>query len=302
VDAATDALASALQRLQTLDARLVLLALVLQVTNVALRGTAWWGVIRAAHPDRRVPLGGVLCAYTAGMAANTVLPARGGDGVKAVLVRRRLPGACIATIAGTMLVTALFDSIAGVLALTGAWAAGLAHPPQPPHVPPLVLAGGALAAVVLVVLAHARIGDRLRRLAGDVRRGGAILRTPRRYLTHVASLQACSWCCRVAVAYTLLHAFHIPAGIGEAVAVTVLGGLTAAVPAAPGGIGTQQLVVVYALQRVATATAALSFAVGMQASLSTLNSILGICALLILFRTARPLAALRATRALAGGT
>ena len=298
MDTVSDAVLAAVQRLQHLDPRLMAVALVLQVVNVGLRGTAWWGVLRAAHPGRRVPLGGVLCAYTAGMAANTLLPARGGDGLKALLVRQRLPGACIATIAGTMLVTALFDSVAGALALTGAWALGMAHAPHLPHVPLWAIAAAAAAAVGVALLLRARIGERLRRVAADLRRGGAILRTPRRYASEVVSLQAAAWCCRVAVAYVLLHAFHIQAGLGEALAVVVLGGLSAAVPAAPGGAGTQQVLVVYALQRVATATAALSFAVGMQAGISTLNAALGLCALLVLFRTARPLAALRATRAL----
>jgi uncharacterized membrane protein YbhN (UPF0104 family) len=299
VHTVSDAVLDAVQRLQHLDPRLVALALVLQVVNVGLRGGAWWGVLRAAHPERRVPLGCVLCAYTAGMAANALLPARGGDGLKVVLVRRRMPGACEATIGSSMLIPGIFDSVASVLAMTGAWAFGVTRFPHPPHVPLSAILAVSCAALAVGILLRVRIGAKLRRLAGDVRRGGAILRTPRRYATEVVSLQAVAWCCRIAVAYVLLHAFHIHAGLGEALAVVVLGGLSAAVPAAPGGAGTQQVLVVYALQRVATATAALSFAVGMQAGISTLNAALGVCALLVLFRTTRPLAALRAGRTLA---
>lgn len=296
-------LASALHRLETLDFRLVAVAVALQLANVALRSTAWWGVLRAAYPDTRIPLVRVGCAYAAGMAANALLPARGGDGVKAVLARTSIAGSTLPTIGATMAVTALFDGVLGVLAMTVAWTTGsAAWPARLSHVPSPWLAVPVAVVVVAVALVLWRsVPGRVRRLLAELRQGGAILRTPRRYLTEVALPQAGAWACRLGVIFALLHAFHIAASPGVALAVLVLGGVSSAVPVLPGGAGAQQVMVVYALRASATAGAALSFSLGMQVGITACNAILGIAALTLLFRTLRPFAALRASRALALG-
>jgi uncharacterized membrane protein YbhN (UPF0104 family) len=87
----------------------------------------------------------------------------------------------------------------------------------------------------------------------------------------------------------MLAAFGVPASIPVAGLVVVAGGLSTAVPT-PGGVGTQQLLVVLALQQVATAASALSFSVGMQVGVTLTNTLLGLLALSLYFRTLRPAA------------
>jgi uncharacterized membrane protein YbhN (UPF0104 family) len=295
-----ETLVSALHRIETLDFRLVAIAVALQLANVALRSTAWWGVLRAAYPATRIPLVRVGCAYAAGMAANALLPARGGDSVKAVLARTSIEGSTLPTIAATMMVTALFDGVLGVLAMAIAWATGsAAWPVSLSQVPDLRFAVPVTAAAIAMALVlRRRVPDRARHLVAQLRQGGVILKTPHRYLTDVALPQAAAWACRLGVIFALLHAFHIAASPGVALAVLVLGGVSSAVPVLPGGAGAQQVMVVYALRASATAGAALSFSLGMQVGITVCNALLGIAALTVLFRTLRPFAALRASRAL----
>ena len=73
----------------------------------------------------------------------------------------------------------------------------------------------------------------------------------------------------------------------------VLCGASTLVPLTPGGAGTQQVMLTYALSQVATAAAILSFSVGMQAGITAVNALLGLAAGMIAFRTVRPLRAMR---------
>jgi uncharacterized membrane protein YbhN (UPF0104 family) len=76
--------------------------------------------------------------------------------------------------------------------------------------------------------------------------------------------------------------------------VVVLGGLSTLLPATPGGMGTQQLLLVYALQGTVAAATALSFSVGMQVTVTATNTLIGLVAAMIIFRTFRPLVAVAA--------
>jgi hypothetical protein len=93
----------------------------------------------------------------------------------------------------------------------------------------------------------------------------------------------------------MLAAFGVPATLPIAGLVVVASGMSTLVPATPGGAGAQQLLVVVALQQVASAASALSFSIGMQVGVTLVNTAIGILAMTLVFRTMRP-AALRALR------
>jgi hypothetical protein len=277
-------------RFASVDARLVAVAVLLQLVNLALRSRAWQHVLRASYPGADVSLARVGCAYVAGMALNGIVPARGGDAAKAVLARLAIAGSAVATIGGTLLVLGLFDVVAGAVGLVVGALAG--HGVRvPSHALPLAaLLAVVVAALLLVARRHRARAAALRaRLA----QGGAILRTPRRYARSVALLQALAWATRLGVVLALLRAFGIHAGLAQALLVLVVGGIASAVPA-PGGGGAQQVAAVYLLAGQATAAQALSFSLGMQAGITLLNLALGCAAAMALFRTVRPRAAVAA--------
>jgi uncharacterized membrane protein YbhN (UPF0104 family) len=294
------------ERLMNVDPRLGLLALAFHVANHVLRSVAWRNVIAAAYPATRISLTTIAAAYATGVALNAVAPARGGDAVKVALARAAIPGSSVPTLAATMSVLVVFDlllatvlvvvlGVFGLVPLDPAAAAGGVPLPLP-----LVLALAATVGVAAWLLArHAR--RRIVRLWSRVRQGGAVLRTPRRYLRGVVVFQAAAWGCRIAVVFCLLAAFGLPASLPLAGLVMVLAGASTIVPLTPGGAGTQQVLVALALQQTASATAVVSFSVGMQAGITAVNALLGVAAAMAVCRTVRPVAAVRGALAAARG-
>jgi uncharacterized membrane protein YbhN (UPF0104 family) len=285
-----ETLEAAGEQLAQLDGRFLLPALLLQLGGLALRAVVWRNVLAAAYPDRRVPLAPVAGAYAAGVGLNAFLPARGGELVKLALVRSRLPGSTVSTIAATLSVILLLDLFVGALLLGSLAAFGVTSVRVPSVGPgPLLLIPVALAAGFVALRVRPQ---RLRSLLGHFAQGVTILRTPARYLRSVAPFQLAAWACRVGVAYFVLAAFGIHAGLATAALVVVLNGLSTVVPV-PGGVGTQQLLAAYALRGVAPLAGAVSFSVGLQVGITTVNTLVGLTALMLMLRTLRPLAAVR---------
>jgi hypothetical protein len=287
VPSAVDATAS---QLAELDGRFLLVALVLQLTGLALRALVWRNVLAAAYTGCRVPFVSVGGAYAAGVALNAFLPARGGELVKLGLVRSRIPDSNISTIAATLTVVVLADLVLGAALLAGLVAAGVTEV-QIPSVGPVVLIA------VPVILAAALVAcwllpRRMQSLLAHLAQGAAILRRPGRYLRTVVPFQLAAWACRIGVAFFVLAAFGIKAGLATAALLVVLNGLSTVVPV-PGGVGTQQVLATYALRGIAPVAGAVSFSVGLQVGVTTVNTLVGLTALMLMLRTARPLAAVR---------
>jgi len=311
LDHVADWVVGAGERFGAVDVRFALIALAFHLTNHLLRSLAWRNVLAAAYPEKRIPLLDVCAAYASGVALNAILPGRGGDAVKVGLVRGRVHGSSVPTIVSTMAVITLFDAVAATLLVLAVCAAGLMPftPALPSFADPAswslmqaAIAGG----VVLAAAAGLRLGRRrvvpwLRRIWVRVEQGGAVLRTPRRYATGVAAVQAGAWCCRIAVVFFLLAAFGLPASIPTAGLVMVVAGLSTLVPLTPGGAGTQQVMLAYTLQATASAAAIVSFSIGMQVGVTLVNALLGLAGAMVAFRTLRPLAAVRGGMRLARG-
>jgi uncharacterized membrane protein YbhN (UPF0104 family) len=298
-----DLFAAVVQRFGQVDVRLAALALCFHVANHVLRSIAWRNVLAAAYPDRRVRLLDVGAAYAIGVALNAVLPARGGDAAKIALARTRVAGSSVPTIAATMSVVVLFDMVAATLLVVAVCLTrAVPFAPSLPSPGTYAVVAAALAVVVAAALAVAApsLASRLRTLRRRVAQGGAILRTPRRYARQVALVQAGAWTCRIAVVFCLLAAFGLPASVPAAGLVMVVAGLSTLVPLTPGGAGTQQLMLAYALHQTVAAAAAVSFSVGMQTGITVVNALLGVAAAMVAFRTLRPLAAVRSGLGLAG--
>lgn len=285
-----DALGAAAEQLAALDGRFLLPALILQLACLGLRAAVWRNVLAAAYPDRRVPFASVTGSFLAGVALNGFVPAKGGELAKLVLIRSRIHGSCLSTLAATLAVVMLLDGILGATLFAVLAASGLA-----PVVLPSV--GAAPVAAVLAVLALIAVGLRLRprrarRLLAHLAQGAAVLRTPRRYLHSVLPLQLAAWGARVGVAYLVLCAFGIEVGLATAALVVVFNGLSTAVPV-PGGVGTQQVLTAYALRGIVPLAGAVSFSVGMQVGVTVVNTLVGVTALMLMLRTFSPIAAMR---------
>jgi uncharacterized membrane protein YbhN (UPF0104 family) len=285
-------------RFAAVDGRFLFGALVLQIANLGLRSLAWRNVISAAYPRTRVPYASIAGAYVAGVALNTFTPGRAGEAAKIVLARRRIPGASVATLAASLSLILAFDALMGGALLASLWAAGIAPGVPSPSEAMIVVGALALAAASIALVVGVRWSRRVRRFLAGAWSGVAVLRTPARYARTVAVFQIGAWGCRIGVVLFVLAAFGIAPTLAAAVLVLVAGGLSTAVPV-PGGGGTQQLLVAYALHSTASVGAVLSFSIGMQAGVALVNTLVGLTALMLMFRTLTPGVAVRRARAAA---
>ncbi len=298
-------LASAGERLAGVDVRLLALAICGQLLYSVLRAAAWRNVLGAAYPERPVRLLDVAAANSAAAGISAVTVGQAGSAVKAAVVKGRIHGSTLAAVAATLGVVAAFDAVFGAGLLLAAWQLGaISYLPVPSAIPAWAFAAAGGLVIVLAALSWLARG-RARRLAACLRegviRGTAVLRQPACYLRGVAALQLLAWGTRVGVVFLFLHAFGIPASLGDALLVVVVMGMASSVPSGPGGVGAQQLAVVIALHGTASASAAISFSIGMQLVMTGFNVALGLAAGTYLFGTFRPHVIVRHGRALLAG-
>ncbi len=285
------------------------IALLFHTTNLLLRTRAWYAIIRAAYPEqKKYRWRSCAGAYLSGVGLNALIPARGGDLLKLYLVRLRLPESRVATVVATLLVETLLDTVIGPCLFAYAYFEGVVpRVPDLPHLPAFEWSAAvshprvAGIAVAIVVLAGLLLLRHAMRVARDfrerVRQGFTILRTPRRYLIQTALPQAIGWVCRVGTMFYLLRAFSIHADIRNALLVLVVGSVSTLLPLTPGGVGTQQALIVVVLSGQAPDSTLLSFSVGMQVIITVANALLGFAALTLMLRSLSLRKAIRDARA-----
>jgi uncharacterized membrane protein YbhN (UPF0104 family) len=276
----------------------LLLAVSLHVLKLLLRGRAWQNILKASYPTTRVPYWGVFGSYMAGVGVNSIAPARGGDVVKLYLAKREVHGSTYPTLASSLVVETLFDFV--VASILFVWAIKLGLLPGVPDLPsipafdwsfvirhPVIAAFIGCVLIGLAIIGAAWASRRVNEFREKLALGFAILRDRRAFLTGVVTWQAASWLARGAAVYFFLEAFHIPASVDATVTVLVVQGLSTLLPFTPGGVGTQQAVLVFAFSGTAAASTVLGFSVGMQLVTTAVNLVLGFGAIAIMLRTLR---------------
>lgn len=275
------------------------IAVGMHVARLLCRAIAWRAILAAAFPGSRVRLLPVAGAYVAGVGVNSVIPARGGDVLKMVLVRHRIAGSDYTTMAPTLLVETLFDLPAAACILGWAFTQnvlpGLDVLPDLPAVdwgwparhPGLATAIGLIWLICLVGIGIVW-SRKVREFRARVRQGFAILREPRRYVLHVVTWQALSWVLRGATVWYSLEAFHLPATVRNTALVLAVQSLATLLPFTPGGVGTTQGFLVYVFRGShLDKTALVGFSVGMHIATTVANVVLTVVALAWLARTLR---------------
>jgi uncharacterized membrane protein YbhN (UPF0104 family) len=281
------------ERLASVDFGPLALAICCHLLKTACTSRAWRNAISAAYPEETVPWRSIYGAYVSAVGVNAVLPARGGDVVKLYFAHRAVKGATYTTLAATLLVLALFDSVAAVLlfafALTQGALPGLG---ALPHLPGFdfrwVGESPELAVTLFVVLVifaifggvwlHFRVQD----LKERVQQGIVVLHDRERYLRTVAAWQACDWTLRFASLWFFLGAFGIDQSVRNVLLVQVTQSLATLVPVSPGGIGTEQAFIVFVFRDAVPRSALLAFSVGMRLTLTAVNAIVGFTAIFLM--------------------
>jgi uncharacterized membrane protein YbhN (UPF0104 family) len=276
----------------------LLLAVSFHVVRLLLRARAWQNILQAAYPETKVRYWSTFGAYMAGVGVNAIVPARGGDVVKLYLVRHRVENSSYPTLASSLVVETLFDFVvASVLFLAAIQLGLLPGLPDLPRLPAFdwafvvehpriaifvwcLLLGGL---IVLVAWASRHVTAFRQKLA----LGFAILHDWRQYVREVVSWQAGSWVARIASTFFFLRAFHVDATAETTLAVLVVGGLSTVLPFTPGGAGTQQAILVFALAGAAAGSTILAFSFGQQLVVTIVNVALGFGAILLMLGTLR---------------
>ena len=125
-----DAVGSFFENLASVSWLTLVLGLALFGIYLALRSLAWFNVLRAAYPGRRIEWRRMWGAYMAAYGFNNVVPARGGDVMKLFLTKSSIPDSSYPAVASSMAVEAIFDACIAIPVLAFAFSQGAF--PKPP--------------------------------------------------------------------------------------------------------------------------------------------------------------------------
>jgi len=287
--------------LAAVDFKWLALGIACHLCKLLAVSRAWRNIVAAAYPDRVVRWRQMFGAYVAGTGVNAVIPARGGDVVRLYLAKHRIEGSTYTTLVSTSLLQTLFDiAVAScfiIWAVTQHVLPGL-HVLQSPSLPALdygwafrhPVAGLVLVGLLLLfgTALVAWIAERVEEFKAKVAQGFAAFSDRSYYVRHVVSWQLLDWSLRLATVFFFLKAFGLPAELHNALLVQVSQSLATVFPVSPGGIGTEQALLVYAFRDVGVArTPLLAFSVGMKLTITVVNVVIGFTAIFLTLGTVR---------------
>jgi len=215
--------------------------------------------------------------------------------IKLFLTRSSIPGSSYPTVAAAFFVESIFDATVGVLVLIFAFSQGVF--PKPPDFSKLdafeisylaehfrftLFLITVLAIVGLVVFAV--LSARVKAFWARVRQGVTILSDRPRYLREVVSLQALAWLCRFAAFWFLLDAFGVGGSVENVLLVFGVNQVAGAVPFTPGGAGVQQALLVKVFAGSAPTAVVAAYSVGQQIAIAAFTAIVGLGAVVFIFR------------------
>ena len=281
------------ERLAAVEFLPLALAICTHILKTACTSRAWRNTIAAAYPDAEVPWRSIYGSYVSGVGVNAVMPARGGDLVRLYLAHRSVPGAAYTTLASTLAVLAIFDSVAALLIFVYALTLGvLPGLGLLPHLPgfdfawvgrsPELSIARARALVIVAVIGGMWLRIRVHDLKERLLQGVVVLRDRGRYLRTVAAWQAADWLLRFVAIWFFLAAFGIDQSVQNVLLVQVSTSLASLVPVSPGGIGTEQAFIVFVFKDAVPRSSLLAFSVGMRLTLTAVNAIVGFTALFLM--------------------
>jgi uncharacterized membrane protein YbhN (UPF0104 family) len=263
--------------------------------NLTLRSRAFFHSLRAAYPAALFQWRRIWGAYMAAVGFNNVVPARGGDVIKLFLSRSSIPNSTYPTVAAAFFVESIFDAAAGVLVLLFAFTQGVF--PKPPDFSKLgsfdiaYLFGHFRFTLFLITLlavlglaAFALLSARAKAFWARVRQGVTILTDRPRYLREVAVWQAGAWLSRFAAFWFLLDAFRVGGSLRNVLLVFGVNQVAGAVPFTPGGAGVQQALLVKVFSSSAPTAVVAAYSVGQQIAISAFTAMLGLGAVVFIFR------------------
>lgn len=246
--------------------------LVFQTLQTTFTALAWLAILRAAYPAMTIDFRPILTAYAVSVAMNSVLPANIGTFVLLLMLVALIPGADFPGIFAAYFVQKIFFTVIGVfvygylfVTVSGMKVQG-SRSPDFSHIEAhpvlwIVIIGGT---VFLVVVLCRIFWRQVKKLWQKAKVGGAILSTPRRYITRVFTPSLIGWIAKLGVIGVFLAAYGIPVTFSTIMHVVGSNSIANTVSVTPGGVGVNQAMNVTALKDVTDATTATAYSIGQQ--------------------------------------
>jgi len=229
-------------QIKAVPAGYIVAALIFQTGQTVLAGVSYYGILRAAYPGQ-VTLPPIVAAYAVGVAMNNFLPANIGTFVTLLMFVAIIPACTFAGAIAAYLVQKIFFTVAGTfvylylfLSVPGSFDLSLGNVHNHPALTIAIIGG----IVVLLVIVGRIFWRQVKKLWVQAKQGGAILSTPKRYLTQAFLPSLLSWLCKLAVIGIFLAAFAIPVTFESIMWVTGSGSLANVVSVTPGAVGITQ--------------------------------------------------------------
>jgi glycosyltransferase 2 family protein len=221
-------------------------ALLVSAVLNSMRGWRWHLILKGGDvPHRTEDAYGLTVV---GYMGNTVLPARGGEVLRVLLLRQR-SGARHRQVLGSIVPERMLDAAALVLLFAAATVAGIGGTPVGSLPAVLGLVGLILAVAALLVYLRLRIAGRLHRFADRVR---PFTRSTRQLLSGrgvgLLTLSLTLWGLEAVVLSLVVSSLDLSASMPEAMLVVVLVSFFALIPAAPGYVGTFDAAALFGLK------------------------------------------------------
>jgi uncharacterized membrane protein YbhN (UPF0104 family) len=260
----------------------LIVACLLKAGEVVLNAVTWRNVLRAAYPDRPIPLRPVLGVVQGTLGIFAVIPPKFGGFAVLGLYRLAFPDLALTGLIATRMVQGITATVVGTALLlivvmgvvseqAAPWSTWFADQPLAAA---LVIGGFVLLGLLLFAYR-----SYLRSFGAELARAGAILRTPGRFAGLVVLPSLVAIALRWGVTATLLTAFAIPATLESLLLVNVSHGVARSFQVTPGGFGTLQAVDLVALQGFAPAAVVTAYSLTQAALLLLFNIAFGLVAM-----------------------
>jgi uncharacterized membrane protein YbhN (UPF0104 family) len=265
----------------------IIAALAFQSGQTLFAGLSYYGILKAAYREE-VAFWPVATAYAVGVAMNGFLPANIGTFVTLFMFVAIIPSCTFAGAIAAYLVQKIFFTVAGTfvylymfLSVPGSFDLSFGNLTSHPVLTLALVAGG----VVLIVIVARILKRQLKKLWVQAKEGGAILATPKRYMTQAFLPSFASWLCKPAVIGIFLAAFAIPVTFESIMWVVGSGSLANVASFTPGAVGVTQATNALALKTCCgvSNSVAVDYSTAQQLIVTAWNQLLAIVLVLVFF-------------------
>jgi uncharacterized membrane protein YbhN (UPF0104 family) len=235
-------LSSFWKQITGIPAKYLVGAVVLQTGQTVLTGLSYYGILSVAYPGEVTALP-IIAAYAVGVAGNGFLPANIGTFITLIMFIAIIPGCSFAGSIAAYLVQKIFFTIVGTfvylylfLSVPGTFDVSFGNEHAHPALVVITVAGG----TVLIVMLVRVFWRQVKKLWAQAKKGGAILATPRKYMSRVFLPSFLGYLCKMGVIAVFLAAFAIPVTFNSIMWVIGSGSLANVASFTPGAVGITQ--------------------------------------------------------------